>query len=124
MKEQRRDPSYQEDSEDSDNLEAETWFYEGESVAQNNKAWEKPYAHGASSSVDQESQNDTEATWGHYLHISPNTSHHMEAVLLYGQENLWKRTWRSYEIFECEFGCLGNDHEYHSSSSSSSRKRL
>ena len=36
----------------------------------------------------------------------------------------WKTTWRSYGWFECEFGCLGNVHEYHFLSNSSSRKRL
>ena len=40
----------------------------------------QPVAHGASSSVDQESQKNTEATWDHYLHISLDTSHYMEAV--------------------------------------------
>ena len=40
----------------------------------------KPLAHGASPSVDRESHKDTGATWDHYLHISPNTSHKMEAV--------------------------------------------
>ena len=39
------------------------------------------------------------------------------------QENLWKTTWRSHGRFECEFGYLENVQEYHSSSSSSSRKR-
>ena len=34
----------------------------------------QPLAHGASSSVDHESQKNTEATWDHYLHISPNKS--------------------------------------------------
>ena len=82
MEKQRRNPSHQEeeDSEDSDNLEAEMWCCKEELVAQNSKAWRKPFAHGASSSVDQESQKDTEATWDHYLQISPNTSHFMEAV--------------------------------------------
>ena len=37
-------------------------------------------AHGASSSVDRESQNNTEATWDHYLHISPDASPYMTAV--------------------------------------------
>ena len=60
-------------------------------MAHNNKAWEKPLAHGASSSVDQGSQKNTEATWDHYLHISPDTSHCMEAVFsmvrkIYGRE--------------------------------------
>ena len=44
--------------------------------------------------------------------------------LLHGQEDLWKTTRRSYGRLECEFAYLGNAHEYHSSSSSSSRKRL
>ena len=52
----------------------------GEPIAQNNKAWEKALAHGASSSVEQESQKNTEATWRHYLQVSPDTSHYMEAV--------------------------------------------
>ena len=79
---QRRDPSHQEeeDSEDSDNPAAGTWYYKEEPAAQNNKAWEKHLAHGASSSVDQESQENTEATWDHYLHMSQDTSHYMEAV--------------------------------------------
>ena len=78
---QRGDPSHQEeDSGDSDILEVETWYYKEELVAQNNQAWEKPRAHGASSSVDQESQKDTEATWDHYLHTSLDTSRYMEAV--------------------------------------------
>ena len=45
MEKQRGNPSHQEeeeDSEDSDNLAAETWHYKGESVAQNSKAWEQP----------------------------------------------------------------------------------
>ena len=81
MEEQRRDPSHQErNSEDSDNPAAGTWYCNGEVVAQNNEAWEKPFAHGASSSVDQEIQKLTEATWDHCLHISPDTSHYMEVV--------------------------------------------
>ena len=58
MEKQRGDPSHreEEESEDSDNPEAETRCYEGkqvtvEPVAQNNKAWRQPLAHGASSSV-------------------------------------------------------------------------
>ena len=39
-------------------------------------------------------------------------------------ENLCQPTWRSYGRFECAFGYLEHVHEYHSSSSSSSRKRL
>ena len=56
------------------------WFYEGELVVHNPKAWEKPLAHGVSSSVDWESQKNTEATWDHHLHISPDTSPYMETV--------------------------------------------
>ena len=82
IEKQRGDPSHreEEDSEDSDNPDAETWYYKGELVAQNSKAWEQPLAHGASSSVDHESQKDAEATWDHYLHMPPNTSHQVEAV--------------------------------------------
>ena len=82
MERQRRDPSHQEEvvSEDSDNPEAETWYYKGKLVAQNSKAWGQPLAHGASSSVDQESQKNTEATWDHDLHISPDTPDYKEAV--------------------------------------------
>ena len=80
--EQRGNPSHrdEEDSEDSDDPEAETWYYKGELVAQNCKFWVQPFAHGASSSVNKESHKGTEATWDHYLHISPHTSHFMEAV--------------------------------------------
>ena len=82
MEEQRGDPSREEeeDSEDSDNLAAGIWCDKGELVAQSSKAWEQPLAHGASSSVDQESQKNTEATWDRYLQISPNTSHFLEDV--------------------------------------------
>ena len=99
MEMQRGDPSHQEeeDSEDSDNPAAGTWYYREEPVAQNSKAWVQLLAHGASSSVDQESQKNAKATWSHYLQISPNTSHYMEAVLpmvrkIYGNHLaiLWK----------------------------------
>ena len=88
---QRLDPSHQEEEEDSDNSAAETWYYKGESVAQNDEAWRQPLAHGASSSVDQENQKKTEATWDHYLQISPDTSHSLEAVFsmvrkIYGKQ--------------------------------------
>ena len=131
MEKQRLDPSHQEeeDSEDSDNLAAEIWYYKGKQgtrkpFAQNSKAWRQPVAHGASSSVDQESQKNTEATWDHYLQTSPHTSNHMEAVFSVVRKIHGKTTWRSYRRFECEFGYLGNVDEYHSSSSMSSRKRL
>ena len=99
MEKQRGDPSRQEeqDSEDSDNLAAETWYYKEEPVAQNSKAWGQL---GASSSVEKESQKETETTWTHHLQISPLCG----SRLLHGQENLWKTTWRSYERFGREFG--------------------
>ena len=63
VEKQRGKPSHQEeeDSEDSDNPEAEIWYCTGkqvtwEPVAPNTEAWEQPLAHGASSSVDKESQ--------------------------------------------------------------------
>ena len=80
-------------------------------------------AHGASSSVDKKSQKDTEATWKHYLQISPNTPF-CGSRLFHGQDSPWKTTWRSYKRFVCEFGYLANVREYRSSSSGSSRKRL
>ena len=93
MEKQRGNAPHQEEqgSEDSDNPEAEIWYYKEEPVAQNSKAWGQTLAHGANSSVDQESQKDTEATWNHYLQISPNTSHYMEAVFsivrkIYGRQ--------------------------------------
>ena len=93
MEEQRRDPSHQEEenSEDSDNPAAGTWYYKGEPAAQNNKACWNPLAHGASSSVEKERQKTTEAKWDHYLQISPDTSHCMEAVFsmvrkIYGKQ--------------------------------------
>ena len=48
-------------------------------------------AHGANSSVDEESQNNTEATWNHDLQILPDTSLNMEAVFsmtrkIYGKQ--------------------------------------
>ena len=74
MEEQRRDPSHREEenSEHSDNPAAGIWYETGEVVAQNNKAWRNPFAHGVSSSVDQESQKNTEATWDHHLQKSPD----------------------------------------------------
>ena len=82
MEKQRRDPSHQEEenSEDSDNLAAGTWYYVEERVAQNHKAWENTLANGASSSVDQESQKIRKRRGTTILHISPDTSHCTEAV--------------------------------------------
>ena len=44
MEKQRGDPSHQEeeDSEDSDNPAAETWYYKEEHFAQNSEAWREP----------------------------------------------------------------------------------
>ena len=83
VEEQRRNTSHQEeeeDSEESDNLEDEVWIKKGEPVVRNHKTQEKPLAHGVSSSVDKESQKNTEATLDHHIHISPDTSPYMEAV--------------------------------------------
>ena len=82
MKGQREDPSHQEEenSEDSDNPAAGTWYYEEEHVAQNNEAWEKPFAHGASSSVDRERQKNAEATWHNCLQLSIPTNQFTNAV--------------------------------------------
>ena len=98
MEKQRGKSSHQEeeeDSGDSDNPEAETWYYKGELVAKNSEAWVQPFAHGASSSVDKESQKDTEATWNHYFQISPNTSHFFGSRLLHGKENLCSQNFSS-----------------------------
>ena len=124
MEKQRRNPSNRENegSEDSDNPEAETWYNKGESVAQNNKALGQPLAHGASSSIDQENQKDTEATWDHYLHTSPNTSRFVEAVSPWSGKSMEKQPGGPMEDLNV-IGYLENVHEYHSSSSSSSRKR-
>ena len=94
MEKQRRSPSHQEeDSEDSDNSEAEIWCYKGEPVAQNSEAWKQPLAHGASSSVDKSKgyRSDMEPP-------PPNIAEHIPfygSRLLHGQEDLWKTTWRS-----------------------------
>ena len=80
--EKQRGPSHQEeeDSEDSDFSATGILHNKEERVAQNNKAWKKPFPHGVSFSVDKKSQKNTEATRDHYLHISQDTSHYMEAV--------------------------------------------
>ena len=53
MEGQWRDPSHQEEenSEDSDNPAAGTWYYIEDFFVQNDQDWVKPLAHGASSSV-------------------------------------------------------------------------
>ena len=44
MEKEWGNPSHQEeeDSEDSDNIEAEIWYYQGEPVDHNNEAWSNP----------------------------------------------------------------------------------
>ena len=108
-----------------DNPEAEILYYKGKQVtgkpvAQNSKGWVQPLAHGASSSVYKESLKDTEATWKHYLQISSHTSHNMEAVFSMGRKIYGKQPGDPMEDLICY---LVNVHEYHSSSSGSSRKR-
>ena len=126
MEEQRIDPSHQEeeDSEDSDNPAAGTWYYKEELVAPKQKSLYTTPAHGASSSFDKESQKGYRSDMGP---PPPNVAEHIPffgSRLLHGQENLQKTTWRSCERFECEIGYLENVHEYRSSSIGSSRKRL
>ena len=87
-------------SEESDNPETEVWTYEGESVVHSLKAWEKSLTHGVSSSVDQKSQKNTEATWDHYLHISSITSSCMEVVFSMVRKIYGKTTRRSHGWFE------------------------
>ena len=52
-------PQFTQDSEDSDNLEDEIWYYRWRPVALNNKVWVQLLANEASSSVDEESQKDS-----------------------------------------------------------------
>ena len=127
IEKQRRNPSHQEkeDSEDSDNPEAETWYGNGELVAQNSKAWVQPLVHGASSSVDKESQKSPEATWNHSLQISQDTSHYMEAVFsmvseIYGRQH--GDPMKDMDVNLAFWEVFMNTN--HSSSSVSSRKRL
>ena len=56
--------------------------------------------------------------------MSPNTYPLHGSRLIHGRENIWKTTWRSCGRFEWELGYLEKVHEYTSSSSGSSRKRL
>ena len=115
MEKQRGNPSHQEeeDSEDSDNPEAEIWYYKGKQLTRNpvpktvelgsNPLHTEPV-------LQLISQKDTEATWRHYLQISPHTSHHMEAFffmvrVIYGRNLaiLWM-TWTWIWLFgECSW---------------------
>ena len=123
MEEQRWDPSHQEEEEFRRLRQSCGWNLVRQKVAQSNKAWEKHLAHGASSSVAQDSRKNTEATWDHYLTYrrthrttwkssSPWTGKRMENKLAI----LWK-IWMWILLF-------GTVHEYHSSSSCSSQKTM
>ena len=122
MEEQRRDPSHQEEenSEDSDNPAAGTWYSTGEPVAQDNKAWGNPLH---TEPVLQLTRKVERIRKPHGTTICIYRRTHRTTWKLHGQEDLWKTARRSYARFECEFGYVVNVHEYHSSSSSSSRKR-
>ena len=63
---------------DSDDLESETWHYKGEPVAQNSKLGGNPLHTEPVLQLTTKSQKDTEATWDHYLQISPNTYHFLK----------------------------------------------
>ena len=109
--------------EDSDKLAAGTWYYKEEPAAQNNRACEEtPCTRSqffSSPGKSKEYGSDLGPLSSHIAgHIALFGSR-----LLHGQEDLWKTTRRSCGRFECEFGYLMNVHEYHSSSSSSFRKR-
>ena len=125
MEKQRRNPSHQEeDSEDSDNREAGTWYYKEESVAPKKKAWDnqlytEPLLLLKPGKSKEHGSDEGPPPSNIAGHIAPHGSR-----LLHGQDDLWKTTRRSYGRFECEFVYLENVHGYHSSSSSSSRKRL
>ena len=60
---------------DSDNCAVGTWYFQGELVSWNNKALGKTFTPRASSSVEQERQKNTGATWEHCFQILPHTSH-------------------------------------------------
>ena len=53
---------------------------QGNPLTKTVKLGANPLAHGASSSVEKESQKLTESTWVRYLEILPHTSHYIEAV--------------------------------------------
>ena len=122
---QRRHPSHQaEISEDSSNPETGTWYYKEETVAQHNKAWGETTCTRSQFFSSPGKSKEYGSEMGP---LSPHIDGHIAlrgSRLLRGQGNLWNTTWRSYERFECEFGFLENAHEYHSSISGSSRKRL
>ena len=121
----RRNPSHreeeEEDSEDSDNPEAETWYYEAELVAQNSEAWEQPlYTEPVLKLTSQKGYRSD-------MRLLPsNTTENiqfLEAVFS-TVRNIYGRQPVDLTKDLCEFDYLEKVHEYHSSSSGSSRKRL
>ena len=68
-------------SEENDDSESEAWYFKP--VAQTNEACGKPLAQEAAESISsafQKSQNNKEATLGHFVAISPQTVSYTEAV--------------------------------------------
>ena len=93
------------------NPAAATWYYKEEPVAQNNKAWRTPLRPEPVLRLTGKVKRIQER---HGTTISTcRRTHPMNGSrLLHGLENPWKTTWRSKGRFECEFGYLGNVHEY------------
>ena len=130
MEKQRGNPSLQEEqnSEDSDNPEAEIWYYKGKQVTVNSLPKTVNLVRNLLHTervfqLTRRVKKDTEATW---KHLSPNIVTHIPLCgyrLLHGQGNLWKTTWRSYERLGCEMGYFGNVHECHLSSSGSKSEK-
>ena len=79
MEKQRGNPSHQEE-ETPTFLRLRSGTTQESPLPKTVKLGGNLFAHGASSSVDKESHKKTEATWDHYLQISPDTSHYMDAV--------------------------------------------
>ena len=78
MEKQWRNPSHQEeeDSEDSDNFEAEIWYYKGKQVTG------KPVSLHTEPvpQLIRKVNKIQKKTWKQYLHRSPDTSHCLEAI--------------------------------------------
>ena len=125
MEKQRWNPSHQEeeDSEDSDNhAAARNWYYKGEPVAQNSKAWRQPPC--TRSQFFSWQVKRIQKQHGTTLSTLRRTHRTVwKSCPPWSGRCMKKPQVRSCGRFECEFG-LVNVHEYHSSSSGSSRKRL
>ena len=80
--EEQREPvaSRRKRSRNPDNPAAETWFYKGEPVAQNSKAWVL-FCTRSQFQLTRKVKRVQKRHGDHYLEISPDTSHYMEAVL-------------------------------------------